>query len=76
MDSLFNRCTIPESTDLVLIVKPYGKTWVTGMASSFQTHDVFNPAFFEGTGLKEKGFVYLIEQLNDLIYSNWPCLMC
>jgi hypothetical protein len=75
MDSLFNRCTIPESTPLLLIVRPSGKTWVTGMASRFDI-DCYNPQFFNNTGLKEREFVHIIDQLNDLIYSNWPCMLC
>ena len=75
MDSLFNRCTIPESTALVLIVRPSGKTWVTGMASRFDT-ERYNDLFFGSTGLSEREFVHIIDQLNDLIYSNWPCMLC
>ena len=75
MDSLFNGCTIPDSSALVLIVRPSGKTWVTGMASRFDI-DSYNPQFFDQTGLIERVFIHIIDQLNDLIYSNWPCMVC
>lgn len=75
MDSLFNRCTIPESTSLVLIVRPSGKTWVTGMASRFDTEG-FNEHFFKESGLTEREYEHIIDQMNDLIYSNWPCMLC
>ena len=75
MDSIFNRCTIPESTPLVLIVRPSGKTWVTGMASSFDV-DSYDPLFFTPTGLTERVYRHILDQLNDLLYSNWPCMLC
>ena len=80
MDPLFNSF-IPKSISSIHIIHPagtlfrfiaIGKTFVTGLASRFDT--TYSPCL--APYLSEDEYESLIERINDTLYSNWPCTLC
>lgn len=71
MDWCFNKC-IPKSTQSRVILKPTSKTWVNGLASSY---DNKYPQLLIGK-LDEKDFAQSIEAINSTLFNYWPCLFC
>ena len=69
MDSCFNL-QIPASTDKVVVIRPKGKTFITGIASSYECK-------YDEARLKDyislAEFTYVIELVNASIHSHWPC---
>lgn len=72
MDCLFNR-QIPLSTFDSIIFKPKGKTFISGIAFSY---DFFYDKNFIGDLMADSQFNYLTNALNDELYSYWPCTLC
>lgn len=72
MDCYFNKY-IPKSTNSELIFPPVGKTFITGIAYSYQYF--YDPTFLSPY-MKETQFNYLMNSLNDELYSYWPCNLC
>lgn len=61
---------IPRSTENRVIVRPAGKTFVTGLASAYsQTYDGFNL----GGHLSEDEFSVIMMSVNATITAYWPC---
>ena len=69
MDCLFNL-QIPPSSTRTVVVRPKGKTFITGVASSY---DITFDEKRLGDYIKESEYAYLIGFLNDTIKSYWPC---
>lgn len=72
MDCLFNK-QVPLSNFDSIIFKPKGKTFITGIAFSY---DFFYDKNFIGDLMSESQFNYLTNSLNDELYSYWPCTLC
>lgn len=72
MDCLFNK-QIPQSSNNELIFPPAGKTFITGLAFSYQFY--YDPTIL-GSKIKETQFNYLMNSLNDELYTYWPCPLC
>lgn len=72
MDCLFNL-QVPKSTEFVYIVRPQGKTYISGLARSYSMK-------YDGTLLKgylsNEEFVYMISTFNDTLFQFWPCYAC
>lgn len=51
MDALFTRFCVPHPSPKLLIIKPLGKTWITGFPSSFDANNSYDPVFFQQSGL-------------------------
>jgi len=72
MDCIFNTC-IPHSTKDRIIIRPYGKTFVNGMAASYDFH---YPREFLSSVLSEADFTSMMQDINDCVQSFWPCCFC
>lgn len=73
MDPLFNKL-VPESKPKIFIVRPRGKTFITGLASAYDD-DFFNEHIL-GRNISESDFSKIISKLNEIIIDNWPCSLC
>eukprot|EP00354_Favella_ehrenbergii_P007443 CAMPEP_0170469304 /NCGR_PEP_ID=MMETSP0123-20130129/12174_1 /TAXON_ID=182087 /ORGANISM="Favella ehrenbergii, Strain Fehren 1" /LENGTH=143 /DNA_ID=CAMNT_0010736119 /DNA_START=9 /DNA_END=440 /DNA_ORIENTATION=+ len=71
LDWLFNM-QIPESTDSIVVIRPSAKTFVNGIAS---TYDEEYDARLKGR-VSEFEFTDMIEKLNDQLSSMFPCNLC
>ena len=69
MDWIFNL-QIPRSTDTCIVLRPKGKTFITGVASSYWGH--YDEKIL-GKYMNREEFEYLIGALNDTIAQYWPC---
>jgi hypothetical protein len=74
MDPLFNRF-VPKSNDKRFIIGPAGKTFITGLASSYDT-ECYDKKFFEKFNISEHDYRIMINDVNDLLISYWPCAFC
>eukprot|EP00347_Sterkiella_histriomuscorum_P007869 403347249 len=72
MDCILNL-QIPKSTDSVFIIRPSGKTFITGVASSY-SHK-YNPKILKNY-IYEEEFISMIQTLNETLFSYWPCPLC
>ena len=72
MDCLFNK-NIPEARDKEIIFKPLTKTFINGLASSY---DFIYDNNILGKYMKESQFQFLTTSLNEELISHWPCTMC
>jgi len=73
MDVLFNKM-VPPSKDNIHVIRPYGKTFINGLASSFEI-DSYNKELL-GHYITKTEYESMIENLNDILYNNWPCTPC
>ena len=72
LDWLFNM-QIPESTDKVVVIRPSGKTFVTGLASCFdEEYDNERLTKF----ISQHDYSFMMERLNDNLGSMFPCNFC
>ena len=71
-DWLFNL-QVPASTDRTLILGPTGKTFVTGLACSYD--EEYDHDRLKGH-LTMHEFTNMMERLNDQLSSQFPCLLC
>ena len=72
MDYFFNK-KIPNSSESELIFPPGSKTFVSGLASSYSfSYD----SSFMSPYMKETQFNFLMNSLNDELFSYWPCSLC
>lgn len=69
MDWLFNL-QIPKSTSERIVIRPKGKTFITGVASSYMGS--FDEEII-GQYLSSKEFEFLMAHLNDTVHAYWPC---
>ena len=72
MDWVFNNF-VPDSTPECVIVPPSGKTFITGMASQFD--DEYDDRLMSGR-LERSKFREIIHNINDILFSYWPCSTC
>ena len=71
MDCLFNL-QVPHSTATTIILRPVGKTFITGVASCYDnTYDKDRLSDY----LTEKEFSYMVNHLNETVNVYWPCAM-
>lgn len=71
MDCLFNK-SIPDSSKTELIFKPDSKTFITGIASSYNFY--YDPSL--ESYMKESQFIFLTNSLNEELIAHWPCTIC
>ncbi len=74
MDALFNKLVPPSKPPDMLVIRPFGKTFITGLASSY-TVDSYD-ADILAPYIARKEFTAMIESLNEVLYANWPCGPC
>jgi hypothetical protein len=72
MDCIFNSY-IPKPRSNEIIYKPSSKTFINGLASSY---DFYYDHSLIGPFMKEAHFNYLTNCLNEELYRNWPCTIC
>ena len=82
MDCLFNM-QIPKSTEYEYIIRPegkityafkkIGKTFVSGVASSYSAN--YNHELLKNYISKED-FKYMINCFNEILFQYWPCPLC
>lgn len=71
MDSCFNK-NIPETTHDTFILKPVSKTWINGLANTYDS-----TYFTELEPFIDKlTFRNCICKINDDLYTMWPCPTC
>ena len=75
MDPCFNRCIIPTSTPICLVIRPVAKTFITGLAPCYDPL-ISLPSAFSDHGLSEREFRHILEAINDTLFSAWPCTLC
>jgi hypothetical protein len=71
MDCLFNT-QIPKSTDKLIILRPTSKTFISGLASSYETDF---PEQLRGY-ISEREYSYTINRIIDELTMMWPCCFC
>ena len=71
MDCLFNW-TIPKTTSKRVIVPPINKTFITGISTYY--HADYPAEILEGH-VSKNHFERVLRDVNDKIYSGWPCMM-
>ena len=70
MDFFFNYFFIPRSTATMMVIRPAGKTFITGLARSYQsTYDEDRL----GKHISEKDFQSMMTHLNNVVSTFWPC---
>ena len=69
MDCLW-KLQIPRSTDSTIVIRPQGKCFVTGVASSYEIK-------YDENRLKDyitiNDYAYVMHQINETIHRYWPC---
>lgn len=70
-DCLFNT-QIPRSTQTRVILRPASSTFVNGVAKAYQAE---YPTQLVGY-LSEMEFRVMIENINDMLFTYFPCLLC
>ena len=71
MDCLFNK-SIPKSTSNKVILEPTSRTFVTGLAGSY---DESYPKELSGR-ISLADWTSSMARINEELFFNWPCLMC
>ncbi|OMJ76327.1 hypothetical protein SteCoe_24313 [Stentor coeruleus] len=71
MDCIFNK-QIPESTEKIVIIRPSSKTFITGLASSY---DETYPKILQSRVSVEEWSAALAK-INEALFYYWPCFMC
>ena len=56
-----------------MVVRPSGKTFVTGLAMSYS--ELYDREGFEGY-LTEREFTNIMDTINDTLFNYFPCPMC
>jgi len=70
-DHLFNKY-IPDSSETSVILRPISKTFINGMAASYDnTYDEILKPYID-----KKEFTRIIDRLNTLLTSEFPCCAC
>lgn len=72
MDCLFNL-QIPKSTEKIYIIKPYGKTFITGVAKAYSPR--YDPKILADY-ISPDDFSYMITYFNEVLFTYWPCCTC
>jgi hypothetical protein len=72
MDCLFNL-QVPKSTEFEYIVRPLGKTYISGLARSYSLK--YDESLLKGI-LSNDEFAYMISCFNDILFQFWPCFPC
>ena len=70
MDCLFNW-TIPKTKPCRVIVPPINKTFITGISTFY--HCDYPEEILNGF-VSKKEFERVLGEVNDKIYSSWPCM--
>ena len=71
MDCLFNK-QIPKSTSNKVILRPTSKTFISGIAPSYDT--TYPEELREY--ISEKEYSYMINKIVDELSMMWPCCFC
>ena len=69
MDWLFNL-QIPQSTDKKLVIRPRGKTFITGIASSYFAN--YDENVLKDT-IDETLYYHVLNTINKKLQAFWPC---
>ena len=70
MDFIF-KLQIPRSTPGSFIIRPQGKTFITGISSSY--HDDHYDKQILGNYLSEAEYKELLKTINLTMHTYWPC---
>ena len=73
MDWLFS-IQIPSSSKSRLVIRPWGKTFISGIASSYRT-DQYDQNIL-GKHITEEEFGILMKDMNRVLGTYWPCSFC
>ncbi len=71
MDCAFNKL-IPEETNTRIILRPTSKTFINGLASTYDT--TYNPLLKDY--ITEKEYHYVVNKVVDELSMMWPCCFC
>eukprot|EP00347_Sterkiella_histriomuscorum_P023681 403333757 len=71
-DCIFNRL-VPSSTNKIFIIRPYGKTFVNGLAQSYE--EEYDASILK-PHLKKSEYLELLDKLNDTLFHYFPCTFC
>ena len=66
-------CLIPESTESTVVIRPTGKTFVTGMASQYD--EEFDDERLSKY-ISQREYTLMMEDINDSVDGMFPCLFC
>jgi len=69
MDCIFNKF-VPKSTNNRIIIPPTGKTFISGIASTYSENF---PKELQPY-LSESDFIKVMAEVNDMLLTYWPCL--
>ena len=72
MDCILNKLLIPKENDKIIILKPSSKTFIDGVASSYET--TYSEKLRKY--ISENEFEYIINNINEELILMWPCLFC
>ena len=64
---------MPESTDKVVILRPIGKTFVTGIACAYS--EEFDKERLS-MHMDKRDFTFMMENLNNNLEHSFPCTLC
>ena len=71
MDCVFNHY-IPETEGRSIILRPTSKTFINGLASSYDTS--YHPKLKDY--ISEREYSYVINKIVDELTMMWPCCFC
>src|SRR5689334_1141626 len=71
MDCYFNKY-IPKSEGNRIILKPTSKTFINGLAASYET--TYYPILAKY--ISEKEYNYAMNGIADELFMMWPCCFC
>ena len=71
MDCIFNK-SIPRSTSNVLIIRPTSKTFITGLAGSYD--ETYSQLLVDRISVEQ--WSGAIGKINEALFFYWPCFMC
>jgi hypothetical protein len=71
MDCIFNNY-IPETAGRIIILRPTSKTFVNGLAATYDTS--YHPMLKDY--ISEREYSYAINKIVDDLFMMWPCCFC
>ena len=71
MDCIFNK-GIPSNTEKIIIIRPTSKTFITGLAGSY---DESYPQALSNRITVDQ-WSEMMGKINEALFFFWPCFMC
>ena len=72
-DCVCNYLFVPKSDHKTVIIRPTGKTFITGIANGYSTPYEDSEALVDR--MTEKELTYMLNHLNTIVARFWPCAM-